>query len=65
MSSLEMYDESVLSKIDRQILFFNVIPGKLANSITPQMSYFIHLSFQEHLLLFCEKFVEQDCPLKI
>jgi neuronal guanine nucleotide exchange factor len=34
ISSLEMCDESVLSKNDRRILFSNLIPGNLADCIT-------------------------------
>jgi neuronal guanine nucleotide exchange factor len=36
MSSLEMYDDSVLSKNDRRTLFSNLIPGNFSHSITPQ-----------------------------
>ena len=66
MSSLEMYDESVLSKSDRRTLFSNLIPGNLTHVITPHsLSQSLHLSLQEHLLLSCEKFAEQRSSLKI
>jgi hypothetical protein len=66
MSSLEMCDESVLSKNDRRTLFSNLIPGNLTHSVTPySLSQSIHLSLQEHVLLVCEKFAEQDIALKI